>query len=76
MLGFTDGSSYEVKEGLNEGDIILIGSAINSTGTVNRANNSGRNNEGMPEGMQGGNVPSGNMPNFEGGMPNGAPGNS
>ena len=75
VLGFTDGSSYEVKEGLNEGDIILIGSAINSTGTVNRANNSGRNNEGMPEGMQGGNMPSGNMPSFEGGMPNGAPGN-
>lgn len=69
-LGFTDGSSYEVKEGLNEGDVILIGSSINSTGSGNM------NNAGNAGNMPGGNMQSGGMPNFEGGMPNGAPGNS
>ena len=74
-LGFTDGSSYEVKEGLHEGDIILIGSSINSTSATQSGN---ENSAGgmMTDRMPGGNMPSGNMPNFEGGMPNGAPGNS
>ncbi len=66
-LGFTDGSSYEVKEGLNEGDIILISSAIGG----------GSSNTGSAQsggGMSGGQMPSGDMPNFEGGMPSGAPG--
>jgi len=74
-LGFTDGSSYEVKEGLHEGDIILIGSSINNTSATQSGN---ENNAGgmMIDRMPGGNMPSGSMPNFEGGMPNGAPGNS
>ncbi len=70
-LGFTDGSSYEVKEGLQEGDVILISSSIgngSSTGSSTGATGNMPSGE-MPSGM-----PSGEMPNFEGGMPNGAPG--
>lgn len=72
-LGFTDGSSYEVKEGLSEGDIILIGSAIGTSSNKNDgANTRGDNKAGD---ALGGAMPSGDMPNFEGGMPSGAPGN-
>lgn len=72
-LGFTDGSSYEVKEGLNAGDIILIGSAISSSSGSNTSGSAAGGN--MSGEMPSGNMPSGDMPNFEGGMPSGAPGN-
>lgn len=67
-LGFTDGVSYEVKSGLQEGDIVLIESQV-SGGTMMQTNNS--NNFGMS------NMPSGNMfmPS-QGGMPNGPQRNS
>ena len=64
---------------MNEGDIILISSAIGSTGTVSGAMSAG-NMGNMPSGMTSGSMPSdmpsGSMPSFEGGMPSGAPGNS
>lgn len=79
-LGFTDGSDYEVKEGLNEGDIILIGSAINNTGGVSSAAIADKTGEAMTEESKRGNLPSDmsdeTMPNFEGGMPGGTPRNS
>ena len=42
-LGFTDGTNYEVKSGLEEGDIVLIGSSINSSSS---SSNSSSNGEG------------------------------
>ena len=78
-LGFTDGTNYEVQAGLEEGDIVLIGSSINnnnSSGTTSGNRESDRpegmdNPEAPAEGFSGGR-PSGN----EGGMTSGAPGNS
>ncbi|MBR2627879.1 MAG: efflux RND transporter periplasmic adaptor subunit [Peptococcaceae bacterium] len=83
-LGFTDGSSYEVKSGLEEGDIVLIGSSINSTSSDSTGSGgdrrSGEMPEDMPDGMQmpsGGEMPSGERPSAgEGGMRGGAAGNS
>lgn len=70
ILGFTDGSDYEVVEGLNEGDIILISSAIGNSASNRTGNTNNGSGGNLPSGM-----PSGDMPNFEGGMPSGAPGN-
>ena len=84
-LGFTDGSSYEVVSGLEEGDIVLIGSSINSSsgnsaGDAVMGGGSGNMPAGdMPEGMEmpsSGGMPSGAPSGGEGGMPSGAPGNS
>ncbi|MBQ2777991.1 MAG: efflux RND transporter periplasmic adaptor subunit, partial [Peptococcaceae bacterium] len=75
-LGFTDGSNYEVKEGLNEGDIILISSAIGSTGSGSGGMSASGSMGNMPSGMPSGSMPSDDMPSFEGGIPSGAPGNS
>lgn len=84
-LGFTDGSSYEVKSGLAEGETVLIESQINRN-SGNAEITSGGQPGNMPEGMElpsGGQMPSGGFPSsgefpagFEGGMPSGAPGNS
>lgn len=75
-LGFTDGSSYEVKSGLEEGDIVLIESQINRSSSSAGGAMTGEMLEGM--GMPlGGEMPSGGFPaGGEGGMPSGAPGNS
>lgn len=67
-LGFTDGSSYEVTSGLEEGDIVLIESQINRT-TDSESQTSGAGE--TPEQM-GGTPPTG----MEGGMPDGASRNS
>ena len=67
-LGFTDGSSYEVTSGLEEGDIVLIESQINRT--ADSESQTGSTNK-TPEQM-GGTPPTG----MEGGMPDGASRNS
>lgn len=70
-LGFTDGSSYEVKEGLQEGDIVLIGSSINNTSNHNGDRIDGSLQEGMPDSMQ---MPGdGAMPSEGGGSFEGRP---
>ena len=58
-LGFTDGVSYEVLSGLNEGDIVLIESQVSSNATSQIKTNNGGMNA----------VPSSNVPT-QGGMPN------
>ena len=77
-LGFTDGTNYEVTSGLAEGDIVLIGSQINSSSTSSAAKNESKTAGDMPQGME---APAGDAgggrPSFdEGGMRSGAPGNS
>lgn len=67
-LGFTDGSSYEVTSGLEEGDIVLIESQINrTTDSESQTGGTGQTPEQM-----GGTPPTG----MEGGMPDGASRNS
>lgn len=67
-LGFTDGSSYEVTSGLEEGDIVLIESQINrTTDSESQTSSAGETPEQM-----GGTPPTG----MEGGMPDGASRNS
>lgn len=84
-LGFTDGTNYEVKEGLSEGDVVLIGSSVNSSSnTSNTSNERGShmdgNMSGMPDGagsgsdMAGG--PGAGTAGGEGGMRGGTGGNS
>lgn len=70
-LGFTDGTNYEVKSGLEEGDIVLIESQINRSADSNTAKTS-KDNSTPNENFSAGERPSGG----EGGMPSGAPGNS
>ena len=41
-LGFTDGTNYEVKSGLEEGDIVLIGSSINSSSSSSNSSSQWR----------------------------------
>lgn len=67
-LGFTDGSSYEVTSGLEEGDVVLIESQINrTTDSESQTGGTGQTPEQM-----GGTPPTG----MEGGMPDGASRNS
>lgn len=67
-LGFTDGSSYEVTSGLEEGDIVLIESQINrTTDSESQTGGTGQTPEQM-----GGTPPT----SMEGGMPDGASRNS
>ena len=78
-LGFTDGTNYEVKSGLEEGDIVLIGSSINSSSSSSNSSSNGEG--GKPDGMDNREAPteglSGGRPSGdEGGMASGAPGNS
>lgn len=74
-LGFTDGTNYEVKSGLAEGDIVLIGSSINSSSSTTSGGNAGSMPEGMEERADG-QMPDAQPSGGEGGMPSGAPGNS
>ena len=78
-LGFTDGTNYEVQAGLEEGDIVLIGSNINNNNSSSTT--SGNRESDRPEGMDNPEAPaegfSGGRPSGnEGGMTSGAPGNS
>lgn len=74
-LGFTDGTNYEVQSGLAEGDIVLIGSSINSSSSTTGGGNAGSMPEGMEERADG-QMPDQRPSGGEGGMPSGAPGNS
>lgn len=79
-LGFTDGSSYEVVSGLEEGDIVLIESQINHSADSNTAQSAQNGLIGtMPEGetmpdMENRNG-AGRPDGGEGGMPSDAAGN-
>jgi len=69
-LGFTDGSSYEIKSGLAEGDVVLIESQVNSDSAIKqREQGESMRDTAAPEGMT---PPTGG----KGGMPGGTSGNS